>query len=116
MDKAEYLFKINTGLQKYPEDFRKSVIESFNNFYQEGKRSGKSTSRILSEFGAPEYVLLEIQKLYEEESDPTSKLDRVWAEKNRTLMKDIADYRMGVSIAIPALFILLYVLHYFHVI
>lgn len=114
MDKAEYLCRLNAGLQKYPEEFRNSVVESFNNYYQEGKRSGKSTSRILREFGDPDYVISEIKRIYEEAPDPVSKLDQVWIEKNKTLMKDMTDYRMGASIAIPALFLLLYVLHYFH--
>ena len=115
MDKAEYLFKLNTGLQKYPEEFRKSVIASFNHYYQEGRRSGKSASRILREFGSPETVLSEIQRLYEAEAEPAFRFDQAWIEKSRTLMKDVTDYRMGISIAVPALLLLLYALHYFHI-
>lgn len=116
MNKAEYMFKLNSGLQKYPESFRKQVVESFESYYQESLHKGKSSSKALHDFGSPEYVLSEIKRLFNDESDPASKLDQVWTEKNRALMKEMTDYRMGASIAIPAIFFIFLILHYFHII
>ena len=65
---------------------------------------------ILEEFGDPEVLLKEIDELYHNHPDK-SKIDALWVSKNRELMRNLTDFKMGASILIPALFVLMIILH-----
>ena len=110
MDKAEYVFRLNAGLMNCPETFRNDVLESFEEHVQKEREKGKSTAAILKELGDPEGILKDIQELYG--GNPgRPEIDSLWISKNRKLMLDITDYRMGAAILIPLLFVILIFLH-----
>ncbi len=110
MDKAEYTFRLRSGLLNYPESFRNEIMESFETHYASGVAQGKRVSAILEEFGDPEVLLKEIDELYHNHADK-AKIDALWVSKNRDLMRNLTDFKMGASILIPALFVLMIILH-----
>ena len=57
MDKAEYTFRLRSGLLNYPESFRNEIMDSFETHYASGVAQGKRVSVILEEFGDPEVLL-----------------------------------------------------------
>ena len=59
MDKAEYTFRLRSGLLSYPESFRNEIMESFESHYANGVAQGKRVSAILAEFGDPEDLRVE---------------------------------------------------------
>ena len=110
MDKAEYAFKLKSGLLKYPESFRSDVIASFEEHYAREIEKGKRPSEILRELGDPELLLKDIVELYGKKTDRNG-IDAVFVLKNREMMRSITDYRMGAAILIPLLLVIFYVLH-----
>ena len=115
MDKTEYTFKLRSGLLKYPEEFRNNVMESFEEYFAQGLVRGKRSAVILEELGEPEALLKKIDELYGR-NPGRKEIDNVWVSKNRELMRNITDYKMGASILIPLLFVLGIILHYLGII
>ena len=115
MEKEEYVYKLRSELVNYPESFRNEVLDSFEAHYAKGVVQGKKVSMILEEFGDPETLHERLDALYHDQPD-RKKIDALWVSKSRKFVQDVTDYKMGASILIPLLFVLMIILHYFGII
>lgn len=111
MNKREYEFKLKSGLLRFPKEIQDYVYQSFKSHFAEAKRQGKSTNAILQEFGSPDYVISEVERIVNGKS-PICSVDKLWIAKSEYYARETMNYRMGVSIFVPLILLVLYVLHY----
>ena len=115
MNKREYESKLKSELSRFPKEIQDYVYQSFESHFADAKRQGKSTNAILQEFGSPEDVISEVERIVNEKS-PISSVDKLWIAKSEYYARETMNYRMGASIIVPLILVVLYVLHYLHLI
>lgn len=79
MTKREYMQKMEQALQGYDKEFRREILESYEEHFQTGLKDGRSEEEICQELGAVEGLLGDIQELMGDRDIHTHELEQFTA-------------------------------------
>lgn len=82
MNEKKYLLELEIALKQLNSKERKDIIRDFKDYFENGKKEGKSVEEIISSFGPAEEIATELLKAYsEEEFVPTEELKPIDTEQ-----------------------------------
>lgn len=80
MNRQEYLNELKFHLRRYPEDFQKDILDSFQTHFEEGIEAGQSEEEIIENLGTVENVMENIRMMnggpVQDQKQQSSDLDR----------------------------------------